>query len=80
MKEWQCTEIGSDSDSSQSPESSPPTSPRGPITLEATTTNSMEDLLQGYSEESECSKLLLKMFLFFFQYYRVNSFIHFVMN
>lgn len=56
MKEWQCTEIGSDSDSSQSPESSPPTSPRGPITLEATTTNSMEDLLQGYSEESECSQ------------------------
>lgn len=56
MKHWQCTEIGSDSDSSQSPGSSPPTSPRGQITLEATTTNSMEDLLQGYSEESECSQ------------------------
>uniref|UniRef100_A0A0L8HP92 Rho-GAP domain-containing protein n=1 Tax=Octopus bimaculoides TaxID=37653 RepID=A0A0L8HP92_OCTBM len=56
MKDWSSGDLASDSDSSPSAESSPPVSPRGPIALQTSNVNSLEDLVHGDGEDSEYSQ------------------------
>ncbi|XP_029648171.1 rho GTPase-activating protein 45 isoform X4 [Octopus sinensis] len=56
IKEWSSGDLASDSDSTPSAESSPPVSPRGPIALQTSSVNSLEDLVHGDGEDSEYSQ------------------------